>query len=246
MSANEDLARPFELLELMAAILLGVAAIATAWASFQSSLYNGRSVESYSKSNKIATEAATERSRAIVEIAQDIAIDAEAMRLILEGDDASSPAAEQRNYFFATYLYTRQMSEAGYKALGLPPEARQADESAKGTPGDEQKQTALREELLEKAMAKDLSKDEGYRKEMLAKSQSLFDEAEETFKQGHDAGDIGDEFQLIAVIYAISLFFGGIVQVFRNDRVRLAILGAGGVFLTVATIYMFTLPWIIP
>jgi hypothetical protein len=42
-------------IELFAAILLGIAAIATAFASFQSSLYGGKSVENYSQANKLAT-----------------------------------------------------------------------------------------------------------------------------------------------------------------------------------------------
>ena len=245
MSAHEEnITHPVERLELIAAILLGLAAIATAFASYQSSLYGGKSVESYSLSNKTATEGGAERSRAIVEMGRDNTIDAEAMRLILEGDDAPNPAAEIRNYAVATYLYTRQMSEAGYKALGLPPEARKADQPGDDAPQDEQKQDVLQEAMLEKAMEKDLAGDENYRQEMLAKSKSLFDEAEKTFKQGQEANQTGDKFQLIAVIFAISLFFGGIVQVFRNDRVRLAILGVSGLFFIVAIIYMLTLPWV--
>ena len=241
---EEEINHPFETLELIAAILLGLAAIATAFASYESSLYGGKSVENYSKANKTATEAAGERSRAIVEMARDNTIDADAMRLILEGDDAPTPAAEARNYAVATYLFTTQMSESGYKALGLPPEARKDTESADDTPEAEEKQAALQEEMLEKAMEKDLAKDENYRQEMLAKSQSLFDEAEKTFKEGQAANETGDKFQLIAVIFAISLFFGGIVQVFRNNRVRWAILGVSGVFLIGATIYLLTLPWV--
>lgn len=245
MSAHEEeIDRPIERVELIAAILLGLAAIATAFASYQSSLYGGKSVESYSLSNKIATEGGSERSRAIVEMARDNTIDAEAMRLILEGDDAATPAAEARNYAVATYLYTRQMSDAGYKALGLPPEARQADEAAGDAPDAEQKQEALQEEMLEKAMEKDLAGDENYRQEMLAKSKSLSDDAEKTFKEGQQANQTGDKFQLIAVIFAISLFFGGIVQVFRNYRVRMAILGVSALFFVVATVYMLTLPWV--
>ena len=247
MSTNEEEAgRPFDPLELLAAVLLGLAAIATAFASYESALYGGKSVENYSKANKIATEGAGERSRAIVEMARDNTIDSEAMRLILEGDDAPNPAAEQRNYFVATYLYTRQMSEAGYKALGLPPEARKADDTTEedAPDGEEDKQTALQETLLEKAMEKDLSEDEEYRKEMLAKSQSLFDEAEKVFQQGQQENEVGDKFQLVAVVYAISLFFGGIMQVFRNDGARKAILAAGGLFFVAATAYMLTLPMI--
>ena len=246
MSTNEEeLNPPFEKLELIAAILLGLAAIATAFASYESSLYGGKSVENYSRANKIATEAAAERSRAIVEMARDNTIDSEAMRLILEADDAPTPTAEARNYGVATYLYTRQMSESGYKALGLPPEARKAEAIVDDTPEVEEKQVALQEEMLEKAMEKDLADDENYRQEMLAKSQSLFGEAEQIFKMGQEANEIGDRFQLIAVIFAISLFFGGIVQVFRNDRLRWGVLGVSGVFLLGATIYMLTLPLIL-
>lgn len=167
MSANQE--GPlggFEKLELMAAVLLGLAAIATAFASFESSLYDGKSTENYSRSNKFSTEAAAERSRAVVEMAKDNTIDVEAMRLIMEGDDAGNPTAEARNYEIATYLYTTQMSEAGYKALGLPPEARKPEEANSETPEAEEKQETLKEELLEKAMEKDLVSDENYRKEM--------------------------------------------------------------------------------
>lgn len=246
MSAYEGENQSIDKLELLAAILLGLAAIATAIASFESGLYGGKSVESYGKANKVATEAAAERSRAIVEMSRDNTIDSEAMRLILEGDDAPTPAAEARNYAVATYLYTRQMSEPGYKALGLPAEARKP--AAEGADdGDEEgaaeeKQTAMQEQLLEKAMEADLSEDENYRKEMLARSQTLFDESEKIFKEGQEANETGDKFQVSAVLYAIALFFGGILQVFRNRGARAAILGAGGLFFVAATAYMLTLP----
>lgn len=113
---QNEVVRPFETLELLAAILLGVAAIATALASYESSLYGGKSVENYSKANKIATSAGAERSRAIVEMARDSQVEMDAWRLTKEGDDAGNPAAEARNYEIATYLYTKVMSEPGYKA----------------------------------------------------------------------------------------------------------------------------------
>lgn len=244
MTENENIkTSSFEPLELLIAILLGLTAITTAFASFQSSLYDGKSAENYSKSNKLATEAAAERSRAVVEMAKDNSIDLEAMRLILEADDAPTPTAEERNYQIATYLYTTQMSESGYKALGLPAEARQARHSTDDSPEAADKISALQEQILEKSMEKDLAEDETYRKEMLAKSQSLFDEAEVAFKEGQEANELGDKFQLVAVIYAISLFFGGIVQVFHSARMRQAIIGISGMLFITATIYMLTIPW---
>jgi hypothetical protein len=232
--ATTENARGFNTMELLTAVLLGLAAIATAFASFESALYGGRSVEGYSRANRIATEAAAERSRAVVEMAKDSSVDIEAMRLTLEGDDAGNPAAEERNYFIATYLYTRQMSEPGYKALGLPPEARKSEEAPEG----------LQEAILEKAMEKDLTDDASYQKEMLAKSDSKGQEAEQVFKDGQTANEVGDKFQLAAVIYAISLFFGGIVQVFHSTRMRQVMLGGGALLFLVATIYMLRLPLI--
>lgn len=244
MSENRnEVARPFEKLELLAAILLGMAAIATALASYESSLYGGKSVENYSKANKVATEAAAERSRAIVQMSRDSQVEMDAWRLTKEGDDAANPTIEARNYEIATYLYTKVMSEPGYKAMGLPPEARKDDDAADDPPGVEEKQTALQEQVLETAMDNELAGDENYRKEMLAKSQAQFDEAEKVFKEGEEANGIGDKFQLAAVIYAISLFFGGIVQVFRHDSMRWAILGVGGILFVIATGYMVMLPW---
>lgn len=229
-------------IEIAAVILLAMAAIATALASFQSSLHGGQSVEAYSQSNKLATEAAAERSAAIVAMARDNAVDAEAARLILEADAATGETAE-RLRGWATYLYTSQMSEAGYQALGLPAEARSVDGDDQA---DEGQQAALQESLLEAAMEKDLAADEGYRTRMLAKSQELFTQADVEFKKAQGANSMGDLFQLMAVIYAISLFFGGIVQVFRQERLQMALIASGGVAFVAASGYMLTLQWLAP
>jgi hypothetical protein len=242
MTENNNSA-PFERLELLAAILLGIAAIATALASYESSLYGGQSVENYSQANKIATSAAAERSRAIVEMTRDSQVEMDAWRLTKEGDDSGNAAAEARNYEIATYLYTKVMSEPGYKAMGLPPEARKEAEEDDDTPGVEEQQAAIQEQLLKTAMDTELAGNEEYRKEMLAKSQTLSDEAEAVFKTGQVANQTGDKFQLVAVIFAISLFFGGIVQVFRNDRMRWVILGVGAFLFLGGAIYMMSLPW---
>jgi len=57
---NEEQEYTFDKFELIAAIVLGLAAIGTALASFQSGLWGGKSVEAYGKANKEATKAASE------------------------------------------------------------------------------------------------------------------------------------------------------------------------------------------
>lgn len=226
--------------ELFAAILLGLAAIATALASFQAGLWDGKMIEGYGKSNKVATTAASEQSRAIVEMSKDSSVDIQAMRLILEADD--NPATQKRSYEIATYLYTKQMSDAGYKSLGLPPEAKTTLQDDPTTPEEEDKVVGLQEEILEKAMEKDLADDDNYRTEMLAKSKTASDESDVAFKAGQDANEFGDGFEFANVIFAISLFFSGISLVFKTN-IRWAIICIGGVLFLVGAVYMVTLPW---
>jgi uncharacterized membrane protein len=133
------------------------------------------------------------------------------------------------------------MSDAGYKALGLPPEAKQEVVDDPETPAEE-KQAALKEEMLEKAMEKDLADDENYRKEMVAASVKENETSAATFKSGQDANDAGDKFELANVIFAVSLFFMGIALVFKSD-IKWKVLIAGGVLLAGGFIFMLTLPW---
>ena len=110
--------------EFFAAILLGLAAICTALSSFEAGLWDGMAAEAYGKANTEATKGAGEQSKAIVEMSKDASVDVAAMRLILEGDDATNPVDKERAYEIATYLYTTQMSDAGYKSLACRPKRR--------------------------------------------------------------------------------------------------------------------------
>lgn len=214
--------------ELWAAVFLGITAILTALSSFQAGLWDGKQAENYGKANTEATAAAAERARAIVEMSKDTQIDMMAYRLIEE----NNPASDQ----MATYLYTRQLSDAGYKALGLPPEAKKDDEA------DDEKVEALQGEILDKAAEKDLVGNETYLNEMLAKSVEINARSEKTFADGNQANEISDKFDLANVIFAVSLFFMGIALVFRTDM-RWKVLIFGGLLSLGAFIFMLTLKW---
>ncbi len=227
--------------EFFAAILLGAAAICTALSSFQAGLWDGIQADNYGKANTEATQAASEQAKAVVLMSKDAQVDITAWRLIYEGNDTTNPVDKERSFEIATYLYTKQMSDAGYKALGLPAEARKEVVDDPDTPAEE-KQEALKEEILEKALESELADSEDYRKEMMAASTALSDKSAKTFKAGQDANDTGDKFELTNVIFAVSLFFMGIALVFKTD-IKWYVLYAGG-FLTIAgLIYMLTLSW---
>lgn len=227
--------------EFFAAILLGIAAICTAISSFQAGLWDGIQADNYGKANTEATQAASEQARAVVQMSKDAQIDITAMRLVLEADDATNPADELRSRYIATYLYTKQLSDAGYKALGLPPEAKKeiVDDP---TTSQEEKQEALSEALLEKAMETELADSEEYRKEMLAPANALFEQSAKTFKAGQEANDISDRFDLANVIFAVSMFFMGIALVFKTD-IKWKVLIAGGVMTAGGFVFMLLQKW---
>ncbi len=235
--------------ELIAAVFLGLAAIGTAVAGFQAGLWDGKMIEGYGRANKVATASASEQSRAIVEMSKDASIDVQAMQLILEADTGSAQTKDL-NYNIATYLYTRQMSDAGYKALGLPQEARKTPEITSTNEAEvaakmeslEAKMESLKEEILEKVMEKDLTEDENYRKEMLAAAVEKAAESDKAFNEGVEANEQGDKFELVNVIFAISLFFTGISLVFKTS-IRWAILMVGGLLFFVGAVYMIFIPW---
>lgn len=228
--------------ELIAAVFLGLAAIGTAVAGFQAGLWDGKMIEGYGRANKVATASASEQSRAIVEMSKDASIDVQAMQLILEADTGSAQTKDL-NYNIATYLYTRQMSDAGYKALGLPQEARKTPEVTDNNQAEvAAKMESLKEEILEKVMEKDLTEDENYRKEMLAAAVEKAAESDKAFNEGVEANEQGDKFELVNVIFAISLFFTGISLVFKTS-IRWTILMVGGLLFFVGAVYMIFIPW---
>lgn len=238
MSEESERQAMVDRFEFFAAILLGLAAICTALSSFQGGLWDGKQAEAYGKANTEATAAAAERAKATVEMSKDAQIDITAYQLIEQGlnNAESNPAVANSSFEIASYLYTRQMSDAGYKALGLPPEA-------KKDPGDdEEKSEALKGNVLDKASNKDLVGDENYQKEMLAKADELTAQSAATFKEGNDANEMGDKFELANVMFAVAMFFMGIALVFKTD-IKWKVLIAGGVMLVVPFVYTLTLKW---
>ena len=238
MSEESERQAMVDRFEFFAAILLGLAAICTALSSFQAGLWDGKQAEAYGKANTEATASAAERAKAVVEMSKDAQIEITAYQLTEEGlnNETSNPSVATSSFEIATYLYTRQLSDAGYKALGLPPEAKKDDGE------DEEKTEALKGDVLDKASEVDLVGNETYQKEMLAKAEELNAQSAATFKEGNDANETGDKFELANVMFAVSMFFMGIALVFKTD-IKWKVLIAGGVMLVVPFIYILTLKW---
>ena len=114
--------KPFEMFELVIAILLGLAAIGAALAGIQSGQWGGKQLEAFAEANAITTNASKSYSEAVSDMNSDYAVVGQAKRLILEGIDANSEADQIRSYKLASYYLTQQLAPNAYEAMKLPKE----------------------------------------------------------------------------------------------------------------------------
>lgn len=126
--------QPFDLFELLTAVLLGLAAIGAALAGLQGGQWGGKQLEAFAESNKMTTKAATDYNEASVAINADYAAVAAAKEHILEARDATDPATKKRHFDLASYYCSSQLNEEAYLAMELPKEYYVEDAPA-GQPG---------------------------------------------------------------------------------------------------------------
>ena len=216
--------------ETSAAVLLGLAAIASAWAGHQAGLWGGNCLTAYTEAGQITTDASTVYQEAGAEAIRDSSLDIQAKQLVAEGSEIEDPALRDAKLDIARYLYTQQISDDAYMNLGLPASARSDDEAA---------WDSLPEDILLKTLEIDL--DEEYWDKQLSAADGMYEAAEAKFAEGRKANGIGDQFGFVGVLLTVSMFFLGISLVFKS-KARWGLLGAGGVVFVGAAIMMATLP----
>ena len=73
-------------------------------------------------------------------------------------------------------------------------------------------------------------------------AEELERQAEESAAEAREANQVGDNFVLLAVLFASVLFFAGVGTKFKGYRVRVVMVGFATVFFTVALFFVFSLP----
>ncbi len=240
---DDDDKKPFDPFELAAAILLGLAALGTAWCGYQAGLWGGKSVEAYGEAATIATKASAQYNRGVTFMNRDMALDLEIKKAISEatsmaeefqeeGTELGPRDAIQQDLLFevSEYLIRDKLSDQAYKALGFPVELRASKEELP----DEQS-----EKMLVAALESEL--DDKYRDAMVAEGNKTFAEADKKFDEGRVANNEGDKFELGTVLFTVALFLGGLGLVFKTN-VRWGFYVCGMVIFVVATVYMVRLP----
>ncbi len=205
--------------EVIIAILLGVVSIATAYASFQSSLYGGMQAQKYTIGSNLATEAESlylEGNQQFVQDSQlfDRLTD---LQLDIENPDPAISEAAQVKY---DTIYFQSVSEEFDAAIQNAAAQNEADPEFYYSPMD----------------------DEDYQASLFGTYAETKEEAKQTIAEGDEANALGDKLTLATVIMAVSLFLLGIAAVVSSVRMKLIMGGVGVVIFVVAGIITATVP----
>lgn len=233
MSTPDADSKPFDPFELMAAILLGLGAIAASVAGHQEGLWGGASVEAYGEAAALTTKASSTYNDELTTYMQDTQTDVRAKELIWEGDEMEDAEAGKRKLGMASWMLLTQLSEPAYAALKLPEATRKAYE------GGDAEMMLTNDELVG---ALNIDLDGDYVDSVFVASSEEIEGADKRFAEGRTANGNGDQFSLAGVIFTVALFFAGLSLIFKTSM-RWAFLGVGTLVLISATVFMSTLTW---
>ncbi|HWM33180.1 MAG TPA: hypothetical protein VNR36_02965 [Pseudolysinimonas sp.] len=203
--------------ELIIVILLGLVSLATAYASFEASLYGGIQQSSYTKGNNLETEAESLYLEANQQYTQD-AQTIQQLAVLRVAADAGDPVAKaqlEELYFVAV---SEDLDAAIQNAAAL-------DESDAGFYHDPQA-------------------DEDYQSALFGAYGEKSAEGEALIAAGDEANSLGDKLTLSTVLMAITLFLLGVAAVIRRPRSQVIIAAIGVVIFLGAAAIALTVPFV--
>lgn len=206
-------------LELLIVTLLGIVSVATAWTSFQASLYGGMQSSAYAQ----AQNAQTEAESLYLEANQQFIRDAQTLdrlnELSIEMDSSDLAIAETASAKFDTLTFT-SISDELQSAIEWSNAENDANPDEYVSPLDSP------DYLL-----------------ALFGAWKETDEASLAFTElGDEANGHGDWLALWIAIMAITLFLLGIAAVVRGPRVKWVLIGFGMAIFVVALVGAATVP----
>lgn len=206
--------------ELVIVVLLGVVSVATAYASFQSALYDGMQAAAYSDGQNAQTEAES----LYLEANQQYIRDAQTLSRLTElAIEAESPNAATAATAQATYdaIYFMNVSEDLDGAIGRAEEANAADPTNYTSPLD----------------------DEEYQLALFGGWIETDEKSEKIVAQGNVYNGYGDRLTLNATLMAITLFLLGVAAVVRRERTKFVLIGVGTAIFLLAAVLTALVPF---
>lgn len=206
------------LIEVLTAIVLGLATVGAAFAGYQSSLYGGASLDQYN----IGVAKTNDANAKMLEASQGYTFD------------------------MITWMEWQSRMISADKQDGA--QAKLDGEIAKEIEDDfmeERLKEALiwsdKESEKKKTFVHPTESPE-YAAALFAETFDLEDQSKRAIAGARRANETGDHFTLITVLFTIVLFFGGIATVFKHQPVKLAMLLMSVLLLCVTAVKLFMLP----
>jgi hypothetical protein len=206
--------------ELFIAIVLGLTAVLTAYASWQGSLYDGNQAQTYTEGNAALTDGNERWNEASQLITQDMQTWNEISSLRVDqafAADAGDTDEVERIQYKLDYLMYNSVS----------PELEAAIEWA-----DAQEDYVSPIEM------------EGYGGSYYADAEAKLDEGNAKIEEGNTANELGDKQGLVTVVFAVVLFMLGIASTFSNMRTKFVVMGVSIAALIYGIIVMLSVPMI--
>jgi hypothetical protein len=214
-----DTGRPrwlFRRIEVVIVILLGLVSFATAYTSFEASLYGGNSSTLYSKGNNNETEAESLYLEANQQYMQDAQTIASLAELKVAADSGDEIAQKQYDE-----LYFISVSDDLDKAIKKADKANAADPTTYTSPLDDKKyQAVLFGDYADKANS-----------------------GHDKVKRADVDNGYGDRLTLNTVLMALTLFLLGVAAVVRRPHTKIILAAFGMTIFTAAAVLTALIPF---
>lgn len=203
--------------ETVVAVLLGVTTLLSAWASWIGSLHSGIQSINFTKSNNMASQGTSEYNIGM-------------------------------QLYLADYMAWNTMKDYSYELEAAQAANDQAQVDIITKKIENFKKQAVSEVLAEGIKWMEENKADnpfnmpGMNEKYFQTAQGNVDESRELLEEGMRDNTKGDSYNLVTVIFSLTLFLLGIVGTFKDMPNRIAVMIIAFAFLVFATIYMCTIP----
>lgn len=204
-------------LETVVAILLGLTTLVSAWASWIGSLHSGIQSINFTKSNNMASRGTAEYNMGM-------------------------------QLYLADYMSWNTLKDFQYELEAAQESGDKAKIELISNKIEAHKKTNLSSflteaiEWMEKNDADSPFNMPGLTEKYFETAEANVSQSQELLEEGMRDNTKGDSYNLVTVIYSLTLFLLGIINTFKNMHNKIAVLGIAVAFLILGFIYMCTIP----
>lgn len=204
-------------LETVVAILLGLTTLVSAWASWIGSLHSGIQSINFTKSNNMASRGTAEYNMGM-------------------------------QLYLADYMSWNTLKDFQYELEAAQESGDKAKIELISNKIEAHKKTNLSSflteaiEWMEKNDADSPFNMPGLTEKYFETAAANVSQSQELLEEGMRDNTKGDSYNLVTVIYSLTLFLLGIINTFKNMHNKIAVLGIAVAFLILGFIYMCTIP----